>query len=86
MENMTNIIQAKLIEVFAPSYIEVIDQSHLHAGHAGAKSGKGHYAVSIHSQVFKGKMPIACHRLIYDALGELMTTKIHALSIKAKAD
>lgn len=84
MQKMTDIIKGKLIEAFAPSHIEVIDESHLHAGHVGAQSGKGHYAVTIYSQAFAGKNPLARHRLIYDALGELMDTKIHALSIKAK--
>ncbi len=63
--------------------LEIEDQSHLHAGHAGAREGKGHYRVAITSAKFHGKSPIQCHRLIYDALGELMDTDIHALSIHA---
>lgn len=84
MAQMTEIIQNKLTEAFAPAHVEVIDESHLHVGHAGAESGKGHYAVIIHSQAFAGKTPIARHRMVYAALGELMETKIHALSIKTK--
>lgn len=78
------LIETRLREVFTPTLFELVDESHLHAGHAGAQSGKGHYALTIHSQLFSGKTPIARHRMVYDALGELMDTHIHALSIKAK--
>ena len=78
-------IEAILTEAFAPSHLLVKDQSHLHAGHAGARDGRGHFDVTIVSNSFQGKMPIARHRLIYDALGSLMETDIHALKISAKA-
>jgi BolA protein len=61
----------------------VKDQSHLHAGHEGAKDGRGHFDVTIVSNTFKGKRQLARHRLIYDALGTLMKTDIHALRIQA---
>jgi BolA protein len=73
------------LAVLAPSETEIIDESHLHAGHAGARSGRGHYALRIRSQAFEGKSPIQRHRLVYEALGDMMQTDIHALSIKALA-
>ena len=65
-----------------PTELMVVDNSHLHVGHAGAKSGKGHFAVSIQASCFEGKTRLQCHRLIYEALGALMDTDIHALEIK----
>jgi BolA protein len=67
----------------APSRIELIDDSALHAGHEGAKSGGGHYRLLIVSTAFAGKSSLSRHRLVYDALGDLMRQKIHALSIKS---
>ena len=64
-----------------PRSLELIDDSALHAGHAGAKSGGGHYRLRIVSESFTGKPTLARHRMIYTALGELMHAKIHALSI-----
>jgi BolA protein len=58
------------------------DQSALHAGHAGAKSGRGHFAVLIVSNAFTGKNPVERHRMVYRALDKEMQTDIHALSIK----
>lgn len=78
-------IEAILTEAFAPSHLLVKDQSHLHAGHAGAQEGLGHYEVKIVSTAFAGLRPLARHRLVYDALGTLMTTDIHALKIDASA-
>lgn len=60
------------------------DESHLHAGHAGARSGKGHYRLAITSTAFSGLAPLARHRLVYAALGECMTHDIHALAIEAR--
>jgi BolA family transcriptional regulator, general stress-responsive regulator len=70
--------------VLAPLQIEVIDESHLHAGHAGARSGGGHYRLSIVSAAFDGKNTVSRHRLIYDALGDMMRQDIHALAIQAR--
>ena len=76
-------IESILTSSFTPSKILVKDQSHLHAGHAGAQDGRGHFAVTIVSDQFAGESTIARHRMIYGALGEMMQTDIHALSIKA---
>lgn len=78
-------IEALLAAAFSPDHLLVKDQSHLHAGHAGARDGRGHFEVIIVADAFDGCSRIDSHRLIYDALGQLMTTDIHALSIKASA-
>ncbi|MBI5782326.1 MAG: BolA family transcriptional regulator [Gammaproteobacteria bacterium] len=77
------LIENRLREAFAPSKIEVRDDSHRHAGHEGAKSGGGHFAVTIVSPRFQGKTPVQRHQMIYQALGEMMKKEIHALSIQA---
>jgi BolA protein len=66
-----------------PTVLELEDESHLHAGHAGAQSGGGHYRLHIVSSQFAGKNTVARHRMIYCALGEMMKQEIHALNIKA---
>ncbi|MBK7423691.1 MAG: BolA family transcriptional regulator [Propionivibrio sp.] len=66
-----------------PLRLELIDDSALHAGHAGARSGGGHYRLLVVSAEFSGQSTLARHRLIYNALGELMRSKIHALSIQS---
>lgn len=76
-------IEAVLKEAFDPQEILVKDQSHLHAGHAGARDGLGHFEVIIVADAFKDANRVQSHRLIYDALGDMMTTDIHALSIRA---
>jgi BolA protein len=68
---------------WAPERIEVVDDSAQHAGHVGARSGGGHYAVTLVSKRFEGLNPLQRHRLVYEALGELMKTDIHALSVRA---
>ncbi len=68
-----------------PEHVEVIDDSAQHAGHAGARSGGGHYRLLIVSPRFAGLVTMARHRLVYDALGTLMDGDIHALSITARA-
>ena len=68
-----------------PVTLEVVDDSHKHAGHEGARDGRGHVTVRIVSPVFAGKAPLARHRAIYAALGEMMQTDSHALAIEAKA-
>jgi BolA protein len=65
--------------------IELIDESHLHAGHAGARSGGRHYRLDIESSEFAGRRLMERHRIIYTALGDLMQRDIHALSITARA-
>jgi BolA protein len=66
-----------------PEHIELIDDSHRHAGHAGAAAGGGHYQLFIVSEKFAGQPTQARHRMVYAALGPLMQREIHALSIKA---
>ncbi len=78
-------IENALRAAFSPAHLLVKDQSHLHAGHAGARDGRGHFDVTIVSAAFEGTLPIARHRMVYDALGSLMETDIHALSISARA-
>ena len=77
-------IREKIQAAFTPDQLDIIDESHQHAGHAGAKEGKGHFNVSIVSDQFSGKSLINRHKMVYEALADLMETDIHALSIKAK--
>lgn len=77
-------IRDALQQAFAPVALEVVDDSHRHAGHAGARDGRGHFNVEIVSEAFRGLAPLARHRAVYAALGTLMTTDIHALSIRAR--
>ena len=81
----TQIIENKLQAALSPVELLVKDQSHLHAGHAGAQDGKGHFEVTIVSEDFDGLNRIARHRLVYAALGAFMASDIHALSINAYA-
>ncbi len=78
-------IRSLLQAAFAPTELEVIDDSHRHAGHEGAKDGRGHFRVRLLSPAFAGMAPLARHRAVYAALGDLMQTDIHALSIEANA-
>ncbi|MDX8399507.1 MAG: BolA family protein [Gallionellaceae bacterium] len=81
--NRIELISTRL-EVLQPLQIELADDSHLHAGHAGAREGGGHYRLTIVSPQFVGKSTVARHRMIYSALGNMMKQEIHALSITAK--
>ena len=81
--NRVAAIETALGEALEPTAVLVKDQSHLHAGHAGAEDGRGHFDVIIISPLFDGKSRIQRHRLVFDAVGDLMTTDIHALSISA---
>ena len=76
-------IERLLETAFSPTELQVKDQSHLHAGHAGARDGKGHFEVSIVSDEFSGQSRITRHRMIYDALGDFLDSDIHALRINA---
>lgn len=78
-------IRSALDAAFHPLELEVVDDSHKHAGHAGARDGRGHFSVRIVSEAFAGMPPLARHRAVYAALGEMMQTDIHALSIDAQA-
>jgi BolA protein len=75
-------IEARLAEHFECAHLEVIDESHLHAGHAGAKSGAGHFRVVIVSQHFAGAGRVERQRLVYAALADEMGPEIHALSMQ----
>jgi BolA protein len=78
-------IMRERLAALRPSVVEIEDESHRHAGHEGAKSGGGHYRLHIVSADFSGKNTVERHRLVYDALGELMRRDVHALSIRAQA-
>ena len=77
-------IRERLTAAFAPTALDIEDDSAKHAGHAGARSGGGHFNVRIVSQEFSGKSLVQRHRMVYDALGDAMQQEIHALSIQAK--
>lgn len=83
-EQRVGVIQQRLMEVLAPAHVTVTDDSHKHVGHEGARDGRGHFSVVIVSSGFSGLLPLARHRQVYAALGELMQTDIHALAISAK--
>jgi BolA protein len=83
--NRTERIQGLLEAAFAPVDLLVKDQSHLHAGHAGARDGKGHFEVRIVADAFAGKSRIRRHRMVFEALDDMMQTDIHALSVHAHA-
>jgi BolA protein len=77
-------LELRLREAFEPTELSVQDDSHLHAGHAGAREGS-HFSVRIRSARFAGLAPLARHRLVYDALRPWMQRGIHALAIDARA-
>lgn len=77
-------IRAALQQALDPVELEVVDDSHRHAGHAGAREG-GHYTVRIVSHRFDGLSRLARHRLVYDALQGLIRAGIHALAIQARS-
>jgi len=79
------IIRARLEAALSPSALSIRDDSALHAGHAGAEGGAGHYFVSIESESFRGLGRLKRHRLVYSAVADLMPHEIHALSIDASA-
>jgi BolA protein len=83
-DSLTALIESRLREALSPTELQVWDDSEAHKGHAGAAKGGGHFELLITSDQFSGLRPIARHRLVYDALGDLMQSRIHALSINAK--
>jgi BolA protein len=79
-------IREKLSEAFRPNTLEVVDESHLHKGHAGHRpGGESHFRVRITADAFRGKNRVAAHRLIYKALSGEIADGVHALAIEAKA-
>lgn len=79
----TEQIRKRLQEALAPNTLTIRDDSAAHAGHSGAKGGAGHYSVRIESESFRGLQTVARHRLVYEAVADLMPDSIHALSINA---
>lgn len=77
-------IRERLQQSLSPQSVEVIDESHKHVGHAGAKDGRGHFMVNVVADAFADKSLIQRHRMVYAAMGSLMETDIHALSINAR--
>lgn len=83
-EQRVEAIRSAIRGALAPLALDVEDESHKHIGHAGARDGRGHFRVDVVSRAFAGMTPIARHRAVYAAVGELMTTDIHALAIRAR--
>jgi len=78
-------IESKLQKAFTPTTLTVTDDSHLHAGHAGARpGGQSHFTVDIKARRFDGLSRVACHRLVNEALREELAGPVHALVIRAQ--
>jgi BolA protein len=78
-------LRERLESRFAPTSLTIEDESHLHAGHAGAAGGHSHFRVTIVAEAFRGVSPVARHRLVYAAVDDMLKTDIHALAIEASA-
>ena len=79
-------ITKKLTEAFSPDGLNVVDESHLHKGHAGHRvGGESHFRVKIKAAAFRGKSRLAAHRMVYEALADEIAEGVHALAIEAKA-
>ena len=76
-------LRERLESRFSPTRLTIIDESHLHAGHAGAASGQSHFRVSIVAEAFRGTSAVARHRMVYAAVDDLLKPDIHALAIEA---
>jgi BolA protein len=79
-------IEARLREKLEASDVQVVDESHKHVGHAGAAGGAGHFRVTVVSPRFAGLSLVQAQRLVYEAVGEMMDSEIHALAITTRAD
>ena len=79
---MRDRIEARLREMLEATHVEVIDESHLHAGHVGARDGGGHFRALIVSRKFAGMNRVKAQQLVYATMGDWMGNEIHALSIK----
>jgi BolA protein len=86
-DNASRVVRMRelLEQAFTPERLEIRDDSHRHAGHEGARDGRGHFTVEIRSAAFAGMAPLARHRAVYAALGAMMQDDIHALAIRASA-
>ena len=82
--NRVERIRASLEAALRPTLLQIEDESAQHVGHAGAASGGGHYRLRIVAESFMGKPALQRHRMVYDALGQLMGTAVHAISIQAQ--
>jgi BolA family transcriptional regulator, general stress-responsive regulator len=76
-------VRQRLTSEFTPTQLTVEDESHLHAGHAGAAGGQSHFRIRIVAEAFRGIPAVARHRLVYAALAEMLKSDIHALAIEA---
>ena len=86
MKRVADTIREKLSDRFAPTRLEIIDESHRHAGHAGARpEGETHFALTIVSAAFSGESRVARQRLVYQTLAKELATRIHALSLTTLA-
>lgn len=83
MHSETVALLRQRLAILKPLTLTITDDSHRHAGHAGARDG-GHFTVDIVADAFSGKKTLARHRLVYDAAGDLMRGRIHALVIRAR--
>lgn len=81
--NRVDEIRARLTAAFSPTSLEIVDESHKHKGHEGARDGRGHFRVMIVSSLFANKTRIERHRMVFESLGDLLLTDIHAVSISA---
>lgn len=86
MSERVAMIRERLASQLQPDELDVVDESHLHVGHPGARDGRGHFRVRIVSDVFAGLPRLARHRRVYRAVGDLMQTDIHALNIETLAN
>ena len=76
-------LRRRLVARFAPSELTILDESHLHAEHAGAAGGQSHYRVRIVAMAFSGLSAVARHRLVYAALDDMLNSEVHALALEA---
>ncbi len=83
-QRRVDMIRERLETALSPRSVHVVDESHWHTGHAGARDGRGHFSVTVVSAAFDDKSLIQRHRMVYEALGDAMQTDIHALSIDAR--
>jgi len=84
-QSVASLIEQKLAAALSPSLLEVIDESHQHLGHAGARpEGESHFRVRITAETFRGRSRVECHRMINDVLADELKQQIHALAIEAK--
>ena len=80
--NRIAIMTERLQQALSPTKLEIIDDSHRHIGHAGSSDGAGHFTVIISAECLNTISRVAAHRMIYDALGDLIPKEVHALKIK----